>query len=322
MFFYSNRNGAMVREEWVSGAPIPNDVIWIDLFSPTREEEKLVEAFLGMGIPTHEEMVEIELSSRLYQEHGAQFMTATMLSKVDTGAPETHAVTFILVGARLITIRYVETTSFRRFSNVLLKLHDGQDGAALFLLLIDTIINRVADILERLDREIDGITKLIFRRDAAAKAESDLDYQNILEKIGRCGDLASKIHESLITFGRVAGYASHNKKLAHGDDEVELNSIRKDILGLSEHGTYLTGKVNFLLDATLGMISIQQNNVFKILSVASLIFMPPTLIAGVYGMNFKLMPELEWHWGYPMAVIIMVVSAILPLAYLRQTRRM
>ena len=220
MIFYSNRHGTLVRTEWASGQPIPEDVIWLDLFAPTKEEEKLVEAFLGMGIPTHEEMAEIELSSRLYQEHGAQFMTASMLSKVDTGAPETHAVTFILLGTRLVTIRYVETTSFRRFSNAVMKLHAEEDGAMLFLLLIDTIINRVADILERLDREIDEITKLIFRRDAVAKASSDLDYQNVLEKIGRCGDLASKIHESLITFGRVAGYATHNKKLAHGENEV------------------------------------------------------------------------------------------------------
>jgi len=318
MIFYRNANGALQRSDWAQGQPIPDDVVWIDLLSPTKEEEAVVEKFLTMEIPTHEEMVEIELSSRLYQEHGAQFMTATMLSKVDTWSPETHAVTFILVGARLITIRYVDTTSFRRFDAMAKKLHASEEGPELLLVLLDTIVNRIADILERLDREIDGLTKIIFRRETRA----NVNYQHILESIGKCGDLASKTHESLTTFGRVAGYATHNKKLSHGENEVELASIRKDIVGLTEHGIYLTGKVNFLLDATLGMVSIEQNSVFRVLSIASLVFLPPTLIAGIYGMNFKHMPELEWHGGYPMAGIFMLVAAILPFVYLKKTKRL
>jgi magnesium transporter len=321
MIFYREQDGRINREEWQRGVPIPTDVIWVDLLCPTREEELLLEDFLGLDVPTREEMVEIEVSNRLYQEGGAQFMTATLLSKVDTGEPETHAVTFIVTDCRLVTIRYVDTTSFRRFAGQLVKLPgSGCDGATLALGLLDSVVNRTADVLERLDREIDRITKEIFRPRPAGERRSTTDYQVVLERIGRCGDLSSKIHESLVTLGRVAAYAAHNKKMALPENDNQLVSIRKDIAGLSDHGAYLTGRVNFLLDATLGMVTIEQNVVIKVLSIASLVFLPPTLVAGIYGMNFKLMPELNWHWGYPLAMVLMVFSAVLPYAYLKQRK--
>jgi len=299
---------------------IPTNTIWIDLLNPTREEELAVEAFLGMEIPTHEEMSEIEVSSRLYTENHAHFMTATMVTKVSTGTPETHAVTFILTDHVLVSIRYVDATSFRRFVANAPKLPVGKhDGVTLFLGLIESVVNRMADILERLDRDIDRITKDIFRNPEHPEQKTT-DYQSVLDRIGRCGDLSSKIHESLVTYGRVMAFASHHKKLHTADNLEALDAIRKDITGLGDHGTYLTGRVNFLLDATLGMISIQQNSVFRVLSVASLIFLPPTLVAGIYGMNFKLMPELEWQHGYPMALVIMLFAAILPYAYLKQRK--
>ncbi|MES2983585.1 MAG: magnesium transporter CorA family protein [Pseudomonadota bacterium] len=321
MMIYSQENGRVTAQAGGAGLEIPKNTVWIDLLNPTREEELAVEAFLGLEIPTREEMHEIEVSNRLYQDRGAHYMTATMTTKVDTQAPETHAVTFILTASALVTIRYVDATSFRRFAAMILKQPDAQfDENTLFLGLMDAIVNRIADILERLDRDIDRITKDIFRSQKAGPAAKSADYQQVLERIGRSGDLSSKIHESLVTFGRVAGYANHHKKMCVTENETELVAIRKDISGLIDHGTYLTGRVNFLLDATLGMISINQNAVFRVLSVASLIFLPPTLVAGIYGMNFKLMPELEWHFGYLGALVLMSFAAILPYAYLKQRK--
>lgn len=271
-----------------------------------------------MEIPTREEMSEIEVSNRLYTEHGTHYMTATMMTKVDTGAPETHAVTFMLTDHVLVSIRYTDATSFRQFIAAAPKLPLGDhDGMTLFLGLIDAIVNRMADILERLDRDIDRITKDVFRNPDHPE-KKNIDYQCVLDRIGRCGNLSSKIHQSLVTFGRVVAYSSHHKKAALPENHLQIDAIRKDIMGLSDHGTYLTGRVNFLLDATLGMISIEQNSVFRVLSIASLIFLPPTLVAGIYGMNFKLMPELEWHYGYPIALLLMVFAAILPYAYLKK----
>jgi magnesium transporter len=322
MIVFSEENKQVVRLADANPLSIPKNTVWIDLLNPTSEEEKAVEEFLCIDIPTREEMHEIEVSNRLYYENGAHYMTATMVTKVDTLAPETHAVTFVLTGDVLVTVRYTDATSFHRFIAAAPKLPAGEhDGVSLFLGLFESIVDRMADILERLDAEIDRITKAIFRSGAKdCPKEEKADYQKVLERIGRCGDLSGRIHESFVTYGRVAAYALHHKKMSLPENQVTLDGIRKDIAGLSDHGTYLTGRVQFLLDATLGMISIEQNNIFKILSVASLVFMPPTLIAGIYGMNFKLIPELEWHWGYPMAVVLMIVAGVLPYAYLKQKR--
>ncbi len=320
MWIYRQQEANIIREEWADAAEIPDNTIWLDLLNPTSLQEGVAEVFLGIDIPTREEMHEIELSSRLYQEDGALFMTATLLSKVDTGAPETHAVTFIITGTRLVTVRYVDTTSFQRFGAQVLKMRGQHNAANLLLSLLDAIINRTADLLERLDRDIDAISKEIFHVRNESSSTADADYQRILGRIGRCGDLSSKIHESLVTLGRVASYAVNHRQMLQACNEAELLSIRKDIDGLSDHGNYLSSKINFLLDASLGMITIEQNNVFRVLALASLIFMPPTLIAGIYGMNFKLLPELEWHWGYPLALLAMVFSAVLPYAYLKQRK--
>lgn len=320
MNIFTEENRHIVRFESDDPLVVPENAVWIDLLNPTREEELAVEEFLCMEIPTREEMSEIELSNRLYYEHGTHYMTATMVTKVDTSAPETHAVTFMLTNHVLVTIRYVDATSFRRFLANAPKLPAGDnDGITLFLGLLESIVNRMADILERLDRDIDRITKDVFRT-STDKAVGKLDFQSLLGRIGRCGDLSAKVHESLVTYGRVAAYASHHKKMHTPENHEQLDAIRKDITGLSDHGTYLTGRVNFLLDATLGMITIEQNSVFKVLSVASLVFMPPTLVAGIYGMNFKFLPELDWHWGYPISIGIMLVAGILPYAFLKQRK--
>jgi magnesium transporter len=317
---YRRTDGTMQQHLWQVGEPIPTGTVWIDMLCPTLAEEEAVESHLGMDVPTREELSEIELSSRLYQEGDAQFMTATMLSKVESGRPETHAATFILVRDTFITLRYVDTTSFHRFNKRVMKMTATPEPAALFVMVIDTIVNRMADILERLDRDIDSITKAIFSVPGEKRDVMNIDFQAKLEHIGRCGDLSSKVHDSLLSFSRLVVYAPHHDKIARDPLATEITSIRADILGLSDHTTYLTGKVNFLLDATLGMISIQQNGVFKVLSIASLVLMPPTLVAGLYGMNFKFMPELNWHYGYPLALGIMVLSAILPYAYLRSKK--
>ncbi len=321
MQLYTEQNHQIIAQPWVAGQEITPNTVWIDLLEPTREEERTVEAFLGMAIPTREEMNEIEVSNRLYEESDALFMTATMLTRVDSGAPETHAVTFIVAHKCLVTVRYLDTTSFRRFSAQFVKAPPKRImPATIFLALLEAVVNRKADILERMDREIDRITRDIFRHREPRDRSPETNYQHVLEQIGRCGDITAKIHESLVTFARVIAFAGHHAAFMAAEEALQLTSIRSDVSGLSDHGNHLAARANFLLDATLGMVSIQQNGVFRVLSIASLIFLPPTLVAGIYGMNFKLMPELSWQWGYPLALGIMLIAAILPLAYLRQRR--
>lgn len=264
-------------------------------------------------------MGEIELSNRFYYENDVLFMTANLLSNVKTGIPVTHPVTFILAQDRLITVRYVDTTSLRRFSIRAKKEALPASGRMYLLMLLGTIVNREADILEWLDRDIDAITKQVFQLNPEQDSERT-DYKKLLTHIGRCGDLASKAHDSLTSLSRAVAFLTHHLRQCEGDVLTELTSLQADTSGLSDHGTYLTNKVNFLLDATLGMISIEQNSVFRVLSIASLIFMPPTLVAGIYGMNFKFMPELDWHYGYPLATLLMIIAAIAPYAVLKRKK--
>jgi magnesium transporter len=319
MIVYVSKNKRLVRQLWQAGEMIPENAVWIDMNSPTQLQERTVEDFLGIDIPTREEMNAIEVSDRLYQENGAYFLTATLLTKMDGPEAEQHAVTFVVANNVLVTVRYSDPVPFTIFATQLDKIPaEDHNGPALLLGLLDSITNRVADVLERLGHDLDAITKRVFNKDHECAVP--VKYETILSQIGHSGDLSSKVRESLMTLARLVAFATQCNKLATGDNLLRLQAQKMDINGLSDHVSYLSSRVNFLLDATLGMISIEQNGAVKVLSIASLVFMPPTLVAGIYGMNFHLMPELSWHWGYPMAMVIILVSSILPYAYLKQRK--
>lgn len=301
--------------------PIPEKTVWLDMLNLTLAEEAGVERFLKLAVPTREEMHEIELSSSLYQENGAVYMTFKMVTNSDTPEAESHAYTCILAGERLITIRYTDPKPFRQFIAKVGKLPASEhSGQALFAGLLESIIERVADILERIGGDIDAMTRSIFRVKKDTNEEKP-DYQNILEQIGREGDLASRTRESLITINRMIGYALQSKAAGiQGEPRERLETLSRDIAALSDHVSFLSNKVNFLLDATLGMINIEQNSIIKIFSVVAVVFLPPTLIASIYGMNFEVMPELKWHIGYPLAIVLMMLSSLFPYLYFKRRK--
>jgi magnesium transporter len=299
--------------------------LWIDLQEPTPEEIALVQSALGVELPTRSEMQEIEVSSRLYTENDAIFMTATVIQKADAAFPETTPVTFVLAPSNLITIRYGNPTPFRTFSakcdrpGTAFTTRDKMFGG-----LMDEIIDRVADILELAGTELDAISRIIFnipsQHGTTRPANGPKpDYTAILERIGRCGDLAGKARESLLSLARVvAFYIELVRVKAPQELDEHWRTVRSDVSSLTEHANFVSSKVNFFLDATLGMINIEQNTIIKIFSIAAVVFLPPTMVASVYGMNFKFMPELDWPFGYPFALGLMVTSAILPCWYFRR----
>ena len=294
---------------------VPQDAVWIDLVNPVTGEDKLIERRLGIAIPTREEMQEIEVSSRLYVEQHARFMTATLMCQSDTAAPKTTAVTFILSGHRLVTVRYDDPRPFMIVSNKLARqCPSNVSGESVLMDLLDAVIDRAADILERIGIEVDLVSRDIFEPQQNAPATRSLSYNDILKAIGGKGDLTSKVRESLVSIGRLLLFLSNEAEGMRWpkDTRSQLQSMRRDIQSLSDHATYLTNKITFLLDAMLGVVQIEQNNVIKIFSVAAVVLMPPTLIASIYGMNFKMMPELEWAQGYPMALVMMLMAAVLP----------
>lgn len=303
------------------GADIPTDAVWIDLFDPTKEEERRVEQALGIEAPTREEMQEIEISNRLYAENGAVFMTATIMSRMDTDDPQSGPMTFILVRKTLVTIRYAEPRPLAHFKLRAQRQSSGYVSGPLVMAgLIESLVNRMADVLEAVGNEIDALSREVFSADA--KRTRSRDFQSVLRRLGQKGDLASKVRESLVSLARLSHYAMETIDIAHMAEGKELKNrvkaLDKDVVSLLDHTNYLSSKINFLLDATLGLINIEQNAIIKLFSVVSVALMPPTLIASIYGMNFDRMPELAWDYGYPIALLAMVVSAILPLLYFRR----
>jgi magnesium transporter len=296
---------------------LPERTVWLDLFQPTSAEEGAVERALGIEVPTREEMKEIEASSRLYREDGALFMTATLVAKADTEMPESMALTFILAGERLVTVRYADPLPFRAFAAYALR-HPSAcgDGDAVFAGLLEAIIDRIADILETVGADLDRLSREVFSRSGA---QTSRDFQAFLHRLGRAGDLASKARESLVSLGRLLAFAIQGTQSRGRKSGISrLKTVGRDVASLSDHASFLNNKVNFLLDATLGMINIEQNAIIKIFSVAAVVFLPPTLIASIYGMNFAFMPELHLGLGYPLALGLMVVSAVLPYWYFKR----
>ncbi|MFN2305649.1 MAG: magnesium transporter CorA family protein [Paracoccaceae bacterium] len=295
----------------------PNlDAVWIDLLDPTPQEVGPLGEHLGVTIPDREDMEEIEISSPLYRESGAIFMTAILPADTDGDEPEMAPVTFILCGNQVVTVRYHDPRAFTTFPTQAQRtaMHL-PDADTILIGLLEAIIDRLADVLERAGRDIDAVSAAIFRR----SDNEPKDFQGVLEKIGRKGDLNSNIRDSLVTLERLASFLGSvaMDREAGTDLRKRVKTLSNDARSLTDHSGFVSQKITFMLDASLGMINIQQNATIKIFSVVAVIFLPPTLIASIYGMNFEHMPELSWVFGYPSAIALMIGAAILPYLYFK-----
>lgn len=294
--------------------------VWIDLVEPSAIEGEQIEHEFGIGIPTRDEMEEIEISSRLYHEDGAAFMTAILPANADGDDPEMQPVSFILSERQLITVRYHEPRAFETFLRRAEKTPMGCDTAeGVLVALLEAIVDRLADILERAGGDVDQISRQVFRRRKSRPTEAR-DFQSTLETIGRKGDLTSNIRNSLLTLDRLVGFMGQ-RTFGHENPDghrERVKTLSRDVRSIADHASFLSQKITFLLDATLGMISIEQNAIIKIFSVAAVVFLPPTLIASIYGMNFEHMPELDWRFGYPFAIGLMILSAIMPYLFFKR----
>jgi len=270
-------------------------------------------------VPTREDMQEIEISSRLYIENSARYMTATLMCNSDSDMPKTTAVTFILAGHRLVTVRYDEPKPFALVEHKLARSCAAAiTGEMVLMELLDAVIDRCADILERCGADIDQVSHDIFEPEGERHGHAK-QYSQILIAIGRKGDLTSKVRESLVSIGRLVTFLSAVMEGAKWSKDMreQLKTMQRDVASLSDHASYLSNKITFVLDAMLGVVNLEQNNIIKLFSVMAVVLMPPTLIASIYGMNFKIMPELEWTHGYAYALVSMVLAAALPYLFFR-----
>lgn len=303
---------------------IPDGATWIDLEEPTREEEALVERCLGLDVPTQAEMAEIEPSSRLYEQGGALYMTISVLRGVDDGRPASTPITFMFTGRRLVTIRYATPKPVRAFEENARRQPDMvKDAPHVLIGMLDAIIDRLADELEIIGGEIEGLSNEIFQRNVDDRRIPADKLTKLLTSIGRVQALLAKVRYTSVSTSRMLSFLAATKEVLEQAQQDFLNhvaSLTTDVTSLGEHATFQSDNLQFLLDASLGLISIEQNAAMKLFSWAAIVFLPPTLIAGIYGMNFHHMPELSWVLGYPMALAMMVVSAIAPYLYFKWRR--
>jgi magnesium transporter len=301
---------------------IPDTATWVDLDEPTSDEEALVERCIRMDVPTQSEMAEIEPSSRLYERDAALYMTVSVLFGVQDGEPSTTPISFVLTDNRLVTVRYATPKPLRAFSEHARRDPELVRNAPTALVrMLDAIIDRLADELEVVSSDMEQISGHIFHKDMDERRIPAARLTALLTRIGRAQTLLAKIRYSAVSTIRMLSFLSGaNRFHEEGKSDVRhhLTSLSSDVTSLSEHASFLSDNLQFLLDASLGLISIEQNAAMKLFSWAAVVFLPPTLIAGIFGMNFHYMPELNWHYGYPISLALMLASAIGPYLYFKK----
>ena len=310
MLFAYAPDGARLRQ-----LPIAAELdgaLWVDLYHPLPEQAARTAA-LGVELPTLADMEEIELSNRLYRENGADYLTVVLPGLSESKMPISGPVCFILTPARLITVRHHAPRPFETYPQRADKVGPGcTDPRRLFLSLIEEIIGRLADLLEGSGKTLDAITRRVIH-----DATND-DLSDALREVSRESDLISRVRLSLLTIERAISY--FGQSVEDAALRPVIKGLMRDIQALEVHGDFLTNRIAMASDLTLGMISVEQNKTVKIVSVVAVIFLPPTVIASAYGMNFTDMPELSWRWGYPMALGLMLASAAGTYIFLRWKR--
>ncbi|UPY36448.1 magnesium transporter CorA family protein [Sediminicoccus sp. KRV36] len=318
---YTVENGHLAVRDHERDPDALRRAAWIDLLQPSLEEEHAVQAALGIEVPTREEMQEIESSSRLYREGETLVLTANFLYGADTGEFSSTPISFVLTANALITVRYATPKAFPVFTARCQKTPAlVASGDAVMLHLFEQIVDRLADILERISSDMDRASHNIFLRgvpDAATKRERNL--KEALLTLGQVGEVTTRASETLLGLNRILTFVGAEKATAvRKENQGTIKTLVRDVRSLVEYANFLNSKATFLLDAVLGIINVEQTNIIKTFTVVSVALMPPTLIASIYGMNFQHMPELEWTIGYPLALGLMVATAVLPIWYFKR----
>ena len=299
----------------------PQGVFWIDLLNPTKDEVAFAESRANIRVPSVDSLSEIESSSRLSVDHDVIYLSIPTVAQGDTVEAYLSPTGFILTRCTLVTVRFAPLSVFDSVAERVkqdVKLHSARE---VFLTLLDAIVDRAADVLERLGAELAKVSKSVFRGDPSRPrhiARSNNALRRALLAVGTTGDRLALTRDAMLGLSRVSPFVLGLRKewIAH-EFEARLEAAAKDLASLNDYETHLSDKVQFLLDAILGFITIQQNELFKILTIVSVVAIPPTLVTGIYGMNFKYMPELNWIAGYPFGLAMIALSALVPLAWFK-----
>jgi magnesium transporter len=301
-------------------SPHARKVSWLDLLDPTPDERAIVESDHGFRLPSREDLSEVESSSRIYEENGVLFMSVPIASHGHAGEEAPSPIGFVLSKDVLVTIRYAPSRSFNAAAARFGKCDTGSSAEA-FVILVEELVDVSADRIESIAADLDKVSRAVFRRSRSRRqhpARSNEALRNTLIEVGNAGEQLSQMRSRVLGLQRIIPFAAEPSRAWIPDGlRSRLRVAQGDLASLADYQTHLSDKVQFLLDAILGFINTRQNDIFTVLTVASVVGIPPTLVASIYGMNFKNMPELEWAWGYQYGLALILVSTILPILWFK-----
>lgn len=311
-------NAFVIRDNRLQQIPIDDtkdlteEVVWVDLVAPSNRERDWVLRRYGQLLPEIEELVEIEASARFTQDEDGLHLRSYFLH--DGEYVSNITVAFTLNKGRLFTLHEEDLPEFRMYRlRARAEADIAKDAPAIFLGILDTKVEVLADTLEKLQAELETQGRLIHTK-------GERDITGIFADLSRNEDANGKVRLGLLDSQRALSYLQRCGILDRDTHATMLHEIQRDIESLLTHSTFLFERVHLLMTSAMGIVNIQQNQIIKLFSVAAVILMPPTLVASIYGMNFRHMPELDWPWGYPMALLVMLASAILPYLYFKQKK--
>ena len=310
-------------DDWQKlGAELPEEIIWIDLLDPSGDEKRFVEERLGIRVPSEAALGEIEASSRLVFEHGTLYLSSPSVRIDEYKETQLTSVGFIIGPRVLVTVRFWPLTVFDEVAKRLDTDEDLQNGMCVFTALIGAMVDRGADVLEQLGTSADKLSRFVFKGRLGRgprRVRSSRKMRQSLTELGDLADQLAKARDVLLNVGRIATFAAEaGREWITPASKRRLDAVSKDVVSLGDYETRLSDKIQLLLDAILGFVNIQQNDLFKILTIVSVAGVPPTILVGIWGMNFKMMPELNWAWGYPLAWLAVIASGVLPLIWFKR----
>ncbi|HEY0269967.1 MAG TPA: magnesium transporter CorA family protein [Sphingomonas sp.] len=293
---------------------------WIDLLNPEADEIDRLQRHFDVAVPTRAQLSEIEASSRLRVVKGALIMSAPLIANRD-GGDILSPTGFMLLEQVLVTVRFCESGAFDTVHADIAKADTPPGPREVMVRLLEEVVDRAADRLERVAENVANVSHGIFFEPEGTKHQLSREtrrLRGLMIQIGRDNEQMVKVRHAFLAIGRIASFIGDRcEPKIEPELRDRLLAVRHDIESLDEFENSLSGRIQFLLDAAVGFIGMEQNDVVKILTVVSVAGVPPVLVAGVYGMNFKLMPELDWQLGYPYALVLMVLSTVLPVIWFK-----
>ena len=308
-------NGRLVQLQSLTPEDLRRpDIVWVDMVDPSDEERELVQRAFRLELPEDEEQEDLEESARCYVDEQGLHISSFFLHK-DGEDTSNVTVSFVLNAGRLLTIRSEELAVFRLF-RLRARVQPGfvANGQDILLALYGAAVEYDADVLEEIYTELEPISQSVLSR------EEEMTDQLMAETVAGLAcyeDINGKVRLDLMDTRRALSFLLRSRTLGP-DQEANLREVLRDLESLNNHSGFMFDKINFLMDAVMGLINLAQNKIIKIFSIASVVFLPPTLVASIYGMNFQFMPELAQVWGYPVALVLMVISGFAPYWYFRR----